>query len=312
MFLFLRNLHFLCIFFLRIDTDQLVNCNMRTVGPKRIFIGIGIVCICLVVALFLILDNDRSENARIIPNRHERSLKGNIERSVINPVPEKYFKDNVRKKSYFLEKTLQSETLERIKRQVADPNDYYVSEPNVRQKRLSEHLQHVKSQFERCRNSIGDKNECEKFYREMVAVSEALNHEIKTMSEIAQNFDQSNQRNQRIFENHGKIPKFPETVGNPFYELDGEGQVLQSVNEYTSYPRFHEDLDSRRFHPWKSDEASKVSEFPKPPLSPTRNKPPVASARDNDKLTPLKNPSFGKNLWKINSILCCLTNFIMF
>lgn len=266
---------------------------MHTVGPRKIFILVGVVCICLVIALFLILDDDHAENYQDISHdRRERSLLNSNEKKVFKLPPNQYVKG-----STIVKQNLRKENLGRLKRQVVDPNNYYhQSEPNVRRKRLSEHLQHVKSQFERCRNSLSDKNECEKFYHEMVIVSEALNREIQTMSEIAQSFGHPNQKDQRIFENHGKITQLPNNFGEPFNELNREGQVIQSVNEFTSFPKFHEDLDSHRFQPWATDESNKKNaHLSKPSLPSFRPKTIVASARDNDKITPLKNPSFGEN-----------------
>lgn len=270
---------------------------MRSVGPKRIFIVVGVVCVFIVIALFVMLDNVDFGEERNAPNiRNMLSLNKIHETDKETP---KILHGNMRKQSININNDVnaQKEILKRSKRHMTfDPNEHETGQNTQRKKRLSEHLQHVRSQFERCRKANSEGSECEKFLREMVVISEALNQEINTMREIGRHFEQSNQRNSPTIENQGKIIQSPSTVGNPLYELDQEGRLQQYADEFTSFPKIHEDLDHRHIKSWTNHETPKSRvEMPKPPYPPpTRTESRIAIGRDNDKIMPLKNPNFGE------------------
>lgn len=279
---------------INVDTDQLVTRKMRSIGPKRIFIVIGVVCILIVIGLFVMLENIRYGNDEKSPNiRHTRSIKAP---NGLSFKSSRIVHENMRKQSHFNDENVQHEQL-RLKRHMI-PNDNEHGESKPRYKRLSEYLQQVKSQFERCRSSKGDQSECAKFYREMITVSEALNHELQTISDITRNIDQSNQMNFHPFENHGKIGELPNTVGHPLHELNRESKVQQNTDEFTTFPKFHEDLDDRQFHAWKIKETLRNNpNFPiPPPMTRTRLDSSISIARDNEKIVPLKNPNFGEKI----------------
>lgn len=280
-----------------LDTDQLVTCNMRSVEPKRIFIVVGVVCVFLVIALYLMLDDVGLEEEQNAPNiRHIRSLRIN---SVTDKEISKIIHGNMRKQSII---NNEKEILYRSKRHhTINPIEHETGQNTVRTKRLSEHLQHVRSQFERCRNANSEESECEKFLREMIVVSEALNHEINTMREISRNFEQSNRKNVPAFQNHGKMIQSPNTVGNPLFELNKESRLQQHADEFTTLPKIHEDLDHRQIKSWTVQETPKNDvEMAKPPFPPSmRIQSRIAISRENEKIMPLKNPNFGEKTHKM-------------
>lgn len=266
-----------------IDTQLLVRCNLRSRETRQLFIIIGAVIVCLLVGLFLLLDSSATENSAQVTNEHHENHE---------------YYQNVKKRHISRENA----NFVRIKRQTnIDPVGINSEDQNVRKKRLSEQLQHVKMQFERCRNSKTDKSGCERFYRQMIAVSAALNQEIQTIGEIAHNFPTNDQSERQNIDIYRKTPELSAAVGNPLHEFNREDSVLQRVSEFTPFPRFHEELNDGRVSLWNIDEPSKNTQhdMPNPPFPPpamradARLHPIPASPRDNDKVTPLKNTNFG-------------------
>lgn len=156
----------------------------------------------------------------------------------------------------------------------------------VRRKRLSEHLDHVRRQFQLCRSSQIDQSECEKFYREMVQVSAALNQEIDNLSELGRSA-----QNPSEMPHDSRRPAWPaDPALQPLRELKQEDKMLQKVSELAPVTRFHEDMENANI--WNEKMPNKQQEYIKFPNS--QFAPKVAQFRDNEKITPLKNTNFGK------------------
>lgn len=255
---------------------------MRTSEGKRLFAIIGLMCICIVIALLFLLfafdyeeiaSNDRSSSSSNLPVTF-----------VFKPIETTNAEEAVQKRQISDELIFQSDRVKRsnrqkrFKRQLVMSPAYYddrFAATNLRQKRLSEHLHEVKMKFEQCRNSNNaDPNECERFFREMVEVHEALNHEIQRLQQSDRNFEsQPHGPNGVSVENVGKLSEIPATLGRPMQEFNREGQVLQSAHEFSPFPKFHEELNNHRL--------SSAWNVPDDSIE--------TSARDNEKVAPLKN-----------------------
>lgn len=187
--------------------------------------------------------------------------------------------------------------LHRTRRQSQiDPveSPYYPDE-NVRTKR--EHLQQVQAQFEECRQSQADQSKCDQFYREMVALRQALNFEIGTLRQVAQN-PLPNSEQPKELSNH-KMSEWHDSVQKPFNEMNREGQAMQKVNEFTPFPRFHEEMDNQRINLWNVDDPTMKTpdeSMPRSPSQAPRKQSLTATLRENDKISPLKTQNFGKSL----------------
>lgn len=245
---------------------------MRSVEAKRVLAIIAFTCVCLVMALVLMLYAfDRDEN---VPVADQLTAKF-VEKYVFKEIETTEIKENIRKRNVPRESNSKSVSekfdrrVKRSKRQLPDNPAYYVDQPEpeliTRRKRLIEHLQDVRMKFEQCRNSQSDPNECAQFYREMVEVSEELDREIKLTSEIARNYDnQDYALAQENYENYGKFSQLPDMPGDAMYEFNREDKALQSVNEFSPFPKFHEELHTPSFSPWQSDEPLRnIQEFPR-------------------------------------------------
>lgn len=204
--------------------------------------------------------------------------------------------ENVKK--YAISKNDHNEkgTLSRIKRQSPlDSFEFQHTEEMVRRKRLTNYLEDVKMKLEQCKRIEMNKSECEKFYREMVAVSKMLNEEIPTITKIAANFENSDQTRPNS-ENQAKTLQWIDSAGNPLRDFNREEKFLEKIQHS---PKFHEDLDNnQRTTLWQVDDPSSkyTQDLPKPQSPATQSHSlSAASARDNDKSVPLKNQNFGKN-----------------
>lgn len=281
------------VLFFSIDTQQLVMCNLRSAGSKRIFIIIGSICVCFFIVLVFLLNDGFDCGEKITVNeRHKRSTNG------ATNILHKSGSEHVQKFSIFGRKQM----WRRAKRQAAiDPVEMSISEQIVRRKRLSEHLQVVKEKFERCRSLKNVKSECDKFYQEMIEVSQALNQEIQSLGEIARNF----QSPETIATPNGafnhKITEWSDSVRQPLGDFNREDRVIQNVNEFTPFPRFHEELDNSRVNTWNIDEvhSKNAQDLPKPPPAAIRAHSTSSTLRDNEKIIPLKNQNFGECLRNI-------------
>lgn len=271
---------------------------MRAVEGKRVFAIIGLMCICLVIALlFMLYAFDRDEiisSDQSSPNFGETFIFKEIETTKIEQTVRKR---HVPDESVDKSNSVKFDRFKRFKRQLTLDPVYYAEQAtmeNSRQKRLSEKLQEVKIKFEKCRNSNSGQNDCANFYREMIALREALNHEIQKTSEFNRNYEvQSN------LENYGELPDLP---GDTLYEFNREDKVSQNANGFASFPKFHEELDDRRSKLWNVNEPLRnAPDFsispPPPPPSPTPMQQSFANLRDNEKIIPLKNSNFGKRFW---------------
>lgn len=280
-------------FIFPLDTQLLVRCNLRSRETRQLVIIIATIIGCLLVGLFLLLDNGESENSAYVTNQHHEKSH-------------EYYQ-NVKKRQISRENV----NFVRKKRQAnIDPVAMSLDDLNVRKKRLIEELHSVKMQFEQCRNSQSDKNECDRFFRKMIVVSEALQKEIQTIREMSHHFPNHDESEHQNIDMFGKIPESPAHVGHPLHEFNREDSDLQRVREFTPFPRFHEELNDGRVSLWNIDAASKIEQqdmanppFP-PPGMPTSSQHPhhhqiSASPRENDKLTPLKNNNFGKSNFEV-------------
>lgn len=235
---------------------------MRTVGTKRILAIIGLTSICLVIVLVLMLYAfDYDEN---VVNGQQQSAKF-VETYIFKEFQTAAIKEDLRKRSIPEQSISKSvsdkfDRVERFKRQLPINSVYYAEQPveNTRQKRLSEHLQDVRMKFEQCKNSQSDPMECAKFYREMMEVSDALKQEIQSIGEIPRNFDSPDYAvGQENYENYGKFAQLPDVSGDTMHEFNREDKILQSANEFSPFPKFHEDLDTRQFNSWSESEPSR-------------------------------------------------------
>lgn len=282
------------------DTEQLMDHKMRVTEAKRLFIILGISCICLVIALlFFLYALDYEENALNDHLSSSLSSSSNsdetfdfetISTTRVENIQQKRHDDSEQNRVKFI----QFKRLKRFKRQLSlNPIHYseQLAVKNTRRKRLSEQLEEVKLKFEQCRNSNANPNDCESFFRQMVDLSEALNHEIQRM----QNFDRSYDRqafgsDQVNHENNFRqFSDMADPLRDPMQELMREEKVLQGTNGFSSFPKFHEELHNRHSSAWNVNDqlhngADKL-------ITPFETNP-----RDNEKITPLKtqNPNFGK------------------
>lgn len=282
---------------------------MRTVEGKRIFAIIGLTSICLVFALlFMLYAFDRDEivlNDKLPSQFGETLIFKELETTKIN---ENVQKRHVQDESNGKSNTVKFDRFKRFKRQLAmNPVYYSEFEPTVenpRYKRLSEQLKEIQMKFHQCRISHPIPDYCEKFHHEMVTVHEALQQEIQ-MSNFGRNYnDQNYVVEQPQPENFGKFSEVPNTPDDTMYEINREDKVLQSANEFSPFPRFHEELDNRHSNSWNvNEQVQSAPEFSMPPpppppsqlLSSTRTlSPSFGSLRDNDKVNPLKAQPFGK------------------
>lgn len=272
-----------------------MSCKMRGVEGKRVFAIIGLTCICLVVALlFMLYAFDREE---IISSDQSSTNFG--ETFIFKEIETTKIEQNVRKRhvldgSIDKSKSVKFDRFKRFKRQLALNPVYYDEQStleNPRQKRLSEQLQEVKEKFEQCRNSNSGQDDCGNFYREMIEVSEALNHEIQRTSEI--------NRNHEVQTNLGNYRQLSHDLpGDTMYEFNREDKVIQNANEFSPFPKFHEELENRRSNVWNVNEPlrNNAPDFSRPPaMSSTRSlQQTFDSLRDNGKNSQLKTSKFGK------------------
>lgn len=299
-----------------LDTEQLMNYKMRTVEGKRIFAIIGLTSICLVFALlFMLYAFDRDEtvlNDTSSTNFGETFIFKELETTKID---QNVQKRHVPDESIYKSNTVKFDRFKRLKRQLALNPVYYSEQPSVensRHKRLSEKLKEVQMKFELCRNSNPVPNDCEAFHREMIEVHEALEHEIQ-MSKFGRYSDQSYVAvEQPNLENYGKFSEIPEFPGDTMQEFNREDKVLQIANEFSPFPKFHEELDNRHFNSWNVKEPSQNAPEFLVPSPPARTIPPsFGSVRDNEKITPLKPQNFGKKFESIiNNILMKIQFFL--
>lgn len=271
-----------------LDTEQLMNRKMRAADGKRIFAIIGLMCVCLVIALVLMLyafdrDNDQHGETIVFKEIETTKIEQNIQK--------RHVPDEVIKKSI----GVKLDRFKRFKRQLAFNPAYYAEQPvveNLRQKRLSEKLKEIQIKFEHCRNMHPIPSDCEKFHHEMVEVHQALDHEIR-MSEFGRYYDNQNYGvDEPNLQNFGKLSDVPDLPGEvPMHELNREDKVLQSVNGFSSFPKFHEELDNRLSNSWNVMPPQNAPELHMPP--------PIPFERDNEKINPLKAQNFGKK-FKLN------------
>lgn len=170
-----------------------------------------------------------------------------------------------------------------------DPIEAATSDEIVRRKRLSEHLEQVRRQFHLCRSSKVDQNQCEKFYREMVTVSAALNQEIDTLGEFGRSVQSPSEPMHQKIPNNPRMPVWPANPLQPLREMKQEDKMLQKVSEIASFTRFHEDMENANV--WSENVQNTQQEYPK---LHSQSSTKTAKFRDNEKITPLKNSNFGK------------------
>lgn len=279
-----------------------MNRKMRSVDGKRIFALIGLMCICLVIALLLMLYAfDRNDDQSSL-NFGEEIVIEHIE--TIEPTKSE---KSVQKRNVpddeSMEKSddVEVDRFKRFKRQLTmNPVDYY-EQPTVeslRQKRLSdlsEKLKEMQSKFEHCRNFNPIPSDCEQFHREMVEVYQALDHEIQ-LSKFGPYYDSQNYAVDEPTNHHqinfGKFADLPSDLPPgeiALHELNREDKVLQSVNEFSPFPRVHEELENRHLNSWNINEQPQNVPMQQPSVPM-----PIPSVRDNDKINPLKAQNFGK------------------
>lgn len=280
---------------------------MRNVEGKRIFAIIGLTSICLVFALlFMLYAFDREEivlNEKSSTNFGDTLIFKALETTKNN---QNVQKRHVPDESIYKTKTVKFDRFKRFKRQLQLNPVYYDEQPaveNPRYKRLSEKLKEIQMKFEQCRNSNLVTDDCGKFHHEMTKVHEALNREIQ-MSQFGRNYDsQSYVVEQPNLENYGKFSEVPQLLGvSPMQEFNREDKVLQSANEFSPFPKFHEELNNQHLNSWYANEpAQNDPEYTIQQPSPI---PSLGSVRDNnDKVTPLKPQNFGKNIASIHVII---------
>lgn len=272
-----------------LDTERLVKSKMRAVEGKRVFAVIGLMCVCLVIGLLLMLYAfDRDEEQSSI------EYSETIEFKALEPpnIDQNHQKQSVSDESTQKSALVNSDRLKRIKRQLSFDPMHYVDPPTehyLRHKRLSEKLQEIQVKFEQCRQFSPIPNDCEKFHREMSEIHQALDHEIRN-SNLGQAYDGQNYAvDETNVENFGKFSPVPDLPGQfAMHELNRE----ESANEYSPFPRFHEELDNRLQSTWNVNEPPQdVPQFSMPPPMPM---PSFDIARDNEKISPLKAQNFGK------------------
>lgn len=270
---------------------------MRTVDGKRIFAIIGLMCIFLVIVLLLMLYSfDRDDDQSSI-NFGETIVFKDIETTKIEQnIEKRHAPDEAVQKS-------DGARFNRFKRQLAYNPIYYDEQPmvgNLRQKRLAEKLKEIQFKFEQCRNVNPIPMDCEQFHREMVEVHQALDQEIQ-MSKFGPYYDSQNYAvDEPNYDNFRKFSDLPDPPGNvAMHELNREDKALQSVQEFSPFPKFHEEMDSRLLNSWNVHEPPPPQNAPVFPVQP----PPVpfegtlpsfGSERDNEKISPLKAQNFGK------------------
>lgn len=251
---------------------------MRPVDGKRIFAVIGLTTISLVIALLLMLYVFDRDDAQASMELGETFVFKELETEKIDK--------NVQKRQ---------DRLERFKRQLLfNPNPIqYDDQPPVdylRQKRLSD-LHEIQMKLDQCRNSNPIPNDCEKFHREMVEIHQALDYEIRN-NNFGRSYDGPNYAvDESNVENFGKFSAIPDVPADfAMHEMNREDKVLQSANDYSPFPKFHEDLENRPFNAWNVNEPPQdAPELSMPPPIPT-----FGSVRDNEKINPLKAQNFGK------------------
>lgn len=271
-------------------------CNIRSAGTKRILGIIGVISVVLVIVLFSLLSNNVRESDDNNSDRYKRSTISDIE------LIEAYENnDEIENKQKSEEEIASHRT--RRQSQIDPIESPYYPDENVRTKR--EHLQKVQAQFEECRQSQADQSKCEQFFREMVALRQALNFEIGTLRQVSQNPIPNSEQKKEI-SNH-KMSEWNDSVQKPFNEMNREGQAMQRVNEFTPFPRFHEEMGNQRNNLWTVDDpAMKTPDEPMPrsPSAPPRKQSLAATLRENEKISPLKTQSFGKSRQNASELIC--------
>ncbi|XP_031639042.1 serine protease nudel-like, partial [Contarinia nasturtii] len=268
------------------DNEQLLICNVRSAGTKRILFIIGSLCICFVLVLFFLLNNVEMVETK------ERLKRSTIEKVDFNNVNQVRKFDGQRSEFGHRQKRFSS----------VDPVHFEipVQQKGLRTKRLTENLQQLKVQYQLCKKSSADKRECDKYFNEMVKISEAINHEIKTLGEGDQDFQTVHQE---IVQRELPLPPWPEPVGEPLNEVNQEEKVPHNMKSFTHFPRIHEELDKKRMNLWNVDDTPKSPQkMPRPPapdrllapnFHPSRLQSSHATFRDNEKINQLKNLNVG-------------------
>lgn len=277
---------------------------MRAADGKRIFAIIGLMCVCLVIALVLMLYAFDRDDDQLSTNHGETIVFKEIETTKIEQnIQKRHVPDEMDKKS----DGVKLDRFKRFKRQLAYNPFYYDEQPvveNSRQKRLSDQLKEMQMKFEHCRNTHPISSDCEKFHREMIEVHQALDHEIR-MSEFGRYYDSQNYAvDQPNMEKLSLIPDLPGEV--PLHELNREDKVLQSVNEFSPFPKFHEEMDNPLLNSWNVNQPPQnAPELHIPPSRPFEGAiPSIGIERDNEKVNPFKAQNFGKK-FKLKKFIIC-------
>lgn len=287
----------MCFFlnFFKTDTEQLLICNVRSAGTKRILFVIGSLCIFFVLVLFFVLENDQ-----IIEISQQERLKRSTDQKIrINNG------DNLNHVRKFNIDEY-DESVPRQKRSIAhnvDPPQISVRAENVRTKRLAENFQNLKKEYKWCKRTAANKHECQKYYDKMVKIRESIAHEINTIDDTNQNFPHIQSSNIE-----SELPLSPpwsdSSVGQPLNEVNQEEKKPHHAKSFTHFPRVHEELhfDKSRNNLWSTVDNTPNAEgaMPRPPeprrvLTPNFQRSQLQSSfRDNEKVIPLKNQNLGK------------------
>lgn len=174
-----------------------------------------------------------------------------------------------------------------------DPIDVEMHERKIRIKRLNQQLEEMKMKFEKCNRFEMMKSECDQFDAEILALQAALTQQLQTMVELEKNVQLFESRN--VTSGH-KSKQWTDPARQPLSELNQENKVTHKVEEFSSIPRFHEEMDNSRANLWSSvDEMSVIpQEAPRPPTPAARANPQSNNLQENDKIIPLK--SSGKTI----------------
>lgn len=270
-----------------IDTQQLLICDTRSNGPKKILTFIGALCFCLVICLFLLINSGASEIEEY-QDHHKRSINEFDSRAI---KALKNYKNAIEMKTN--QKSEIKVSRRRRRQTFLDPVDVEMHERNIRIKRLNQQLEEMKMKFEKCNRFEMMKSECDQFDAEILALQAALTQQLKTIDELEKSLQLLESRN--VSSGH-KLKQWTNPARQPLNELNQENKVAHKVEEFSSIPRFHEEMDNSRVNPWNSvNEMSEIpQEAPRPPTPAARANPQSNNLQENDKIIPLK--SSGKNI----------------
>lgn len=278
------------------DTQQLVTCNIRSYGNKRLFIIVGSICICfLIVLVYLLCDGVHSESEKFVNDRHKRSIISDLTNVATKKIIGNNL-NNVKTYPFFGRKQVWI----RPKREDnLDPVQMSYDDLIVRHKRMNQYLSSLRQKFENCRSLNGE--HCDHFYRRMIAVAQALNEELDNLGEIAYNIKNSQTAPAENVGVNYKVPELSSSVRRPLTDFNREEKLQKNINEFSIFPRIHEEMHSPTRNAWNINESPSINQ-PDPPKPSVESKDTqsLSSFRDGEKNLPMKNSNIGE---KIDHIL---------